>query len=131
MIGAVCRRRTRVVAAVLAPHLLLLGCGAGWHRPPELVPDPLAPRQQVEVWHGGRAERWHAVVMDVDSVSGIPFLLPVTCDSCRVAVPRAAVDSLRLGNPVAGFWKTAGLILAIPTLFLIWACSKGCYEGGT
>jgi hypothetical protein len=107
----------------------VIGCGAGWHQPPAPVPDTLAPRQQVQVWHGGKAERWHAVVVAADSVTGISYLRPVTCDSCRVGMPRSAVDSIRLGNPVAGFWKTFGLVVAIPTALLIVVCASGCYYG--
>jgi hypothetical protein len=70
----------------------------------------LSPRQQVQVWSGDRAQQWHAVVVTNDSVSGIPFVRPVSCDSCRLALPRAAVDSLRLGSPSTGFWKSVGLV---------------------
>jgi hypothetical protein len=49
-----------------------------------------------------------------------------TCDSCRLALPRAAVDSVRLGDPVEGFWKTVALVLGVPTLILIYVCARGC-----
>ena len=107
------------------PTLLLVlatsACGAGWHRPARLPPGPLPPRQQVQVWRRGDVMRWHAVHLATDSVSGVPFLRPVDCDSCRVALPRAGVDSIRLGNPVAGFWKTIGLV-NLPGLLLIGYC---------
>jgi hypothetical protein len=61
-------------------------------------------------------ERWHALVIGADSISGVPYVRPPGCDSCRVALPRAEVDSVRLGNPVAGFWKTFGLVVGIPVL---------------
>ena len=99
-------------------HLLLLGtvvqaaaCGAGWRRPPELTSGPLRPRQQVQVWHQGTNVRWHGVVVGRDSISGIPFHQSLTCDSCRVEWPRAAVDSIRLGNPVGAFWKSVGVFM--------------------
>src|ERR1700675_550378 len=85
---------------------MLQACGAGWHRPPDLERARLSPRQQVQVWHRGRAERWHGLRFLADSVSGISAFRPVDCDSCRVALPRAEVDSIRLGNPVAGFWRS-------------------------
>jgi hypothetical protein len=86
---------------------------AGWHQTPELSHGPLAPRQQVEVWQGGELLRWHAVVVSRDSISGVSFLEPIECDSCRIALPRSAVDSVRLGNPTAGFLKSVGLGLGI------------------
>jgi hypothetical protein len=62
-----------------------------------LEPGSLSPRQQVQVWSGGTARRWHAVQVGADSISGIPFIQATTCDSCRIALPRAAVDSVRQG----------------------------------
>jgi hypothetical protein len=52
---------------------------------------------------------------------------PVACDSCRRALPHAAVDSVRLGNPVAGFWKTFGLVVGIPFVILGLYCWDGCF----
>jgi hypothetical protein len=104
---------------------VLAGCGAGWHRPPEVAPGPWTPRQQVQVWHAGHAARWHVVIVGPDSITGIPFTRPAACDSCRVGLARAGVDSVRIGQPVAGFWKTVAVIMALPlTLALIW-CSNG------
>jgi hypothetical protein len=37
----------------------------------------------------------------------------------------ARVDSVRLGDPVAGLWKTVGLVVGIPLLVLIIACARG------
>ncbi|HEX4574435.1 MAG TPA: hypothetical protein VH158_04840 [Gemmatimonadales bacterium] len=98
--------------------VLTLACGAGWHQVRGLAPGPLPARQQVEVWRKGSANRWHAVTLTADAVTGIPFLQPLGCDSCRTSVPRSEVDSIRLGNPVAGLWKTVGLILAIDVVAL-------------
>ena len=97
-------------AALAATVMLACGCGAGWHRPATASTGALPPRQQVQVSQAGSAVRWQAVRVSGDSVSGIPFLRPITCDSCRTAFPRATVDSIRLGSPVGGFWKTVGLI---------------------
>ena len=102
---------------------LAAGCGAGWHRSPSPPVGPLPARQQVEVWRRGSALRWHAVVVGADSVSGVPFILPVTCDSCRVQLPRTEVDSLRLGNPVGGFWRSVGLVLGLGLAFYATAYS--------
>src|SRR5437764_722073 len=103
-------------------------CGAGWHQMPQPMPTSLPVRQQVQVWQAGRMLQWHAVLVTSDSVTGIPFHKPVDCDSCRVSIPRSSVDSLRLGNPTAGFWKTFALIVGLPLVALVVLCSSG--EGG-
>jgi hypothetical protein len=115
-------------AALAATAMLACGCGAGWHQPAPVPLGALPARQQVQVWQGGTALRWHAVRVGADSVSGIPFQRPVACDSCRTAVPRASVDSLRLGSPVAGFWKTVGLIGGSVVLAGVIYCSRGCFS---
>ena len=103
------------------------GCGAGWRR---LEPSPcssLPPRQQVQVWTDGRMLRLHGVVVGADTVSGVPFLKSLDCDSCRVRIERAEVDSLRLGEPVGAFWTTAalGALAGLVALCYLGACDAG------
>ena len=112
----------QVWGAALTAAVLTAGCGAGWHRVENPAPADLTPRQQVEVWSGGSVRQWHVVRVTADSVSGISYLQAITCDSCRRSVPRNAVDSMRLGNPSAGFWKTFGLIVLIPSLIVSAPC---------
>ena len=104
------------------------GCGAAWRQPVMSPSGPLPPRQQVQLWTGGRMLRVHGVIVGADTVSGIPFLKSLDCDSCRVRIERAEVDSLRLGEPVGGFWKTAALGAAVGLIVL---CSRWCDAGGT
>src|SRR4051812_20007349 len=73
--GAPRRRMIPRVFAAAAPVLLVLGgsgCGAGWHRvePPA---GGVPARQQVQVWHDDRFERWHAVTVGPDSITGVPY----------------------------------------------------------
>lgn len=114
--------------AIVLVSLLAQGCGAGWHQSPRTTAGPLPVRQQVQVWQRGRALQWHAVSVRSDSVTGIPFNKPVDCDSCRMTIPRSGIDSLRVGNPTAGFWKTIGLVVGLPVLAFVVLCSGG--EGG-
>ena len=93
---------------LLVLALLHAGCGAGWRTTP-LTPGPLPPRQQAQVWTGWHVLRWQGLVVASDSISGVPFTRSPACDSCRVAIPRGSVDSVRLGNPTAGFWKSVAL----------------------
>lgn len=110
--------KTITLAAML---LMLVGCGAGWHRTDLVTPD--SPRQQVEVWQGESAQRWHAVRVTDSTVSGVFYLRPIECDSCRQTLARTSVDSIRLGNPTAGLWKTIGLIALTPVAVFVGYCA--------
>ena len=110
------------------PALLLLiaaaGCGAGWRAVPSLQPGALPPRQQVQVWQGASVLRLHGVVVGSDTIWGVPFLQPPECDSCRIGLPRGSVDSVRAGDPMAGFWGSTALVLALGVVAwcLAWEC---------
>jgi hypothetical protein len=66
------------------------------------------------VWRGSQARVLHAVHLTGDSLIGVPFQQPPSCDSCRIALPRSGVDSLRLGN-----LETPGMLVsALPFLAL-------------
>jgi hypothetical protein len=73
--------------------------------------------------------RLHGVIVGTDTVSGVPFLEPLDCDSCRVAIGQPEIDSLRIGEPVGGFWMTAALGALAGLIAL---CHFGwCDAGGT
>jgi hypothetical protein len=101
-------RSLRLRAGLTALMLLQAGCGAGW-RTTQLEPRRLPSRQQAQIWSGGKARQWHGILVSTDSVSGVPYTLSPECDSCRVGLARSAVDSIRLGNPSAGLWKSLAL----------------------
>ena len=65
--------RSATRAFIILGCFLLQGCGAGWRRLDPLEPGPLRVRQQAQVWHHGQADRWHAVFITPDSVSGVPY----------------------------------------------------------
>ena len=109
MIDKILGKRTRLAVAVVL-SATAGSCGAGW-RQTNLNTGQLAPRQQVQIWHDGSVSQWHHVRITLDSVMGIPYHLPAECDSCQLSLPRSSVDSARLGNPVAGFWKSFGLVV--------------------
>jgi hypothetical protein len=119
-------RRTRQWL-VLAMAGLQLGCGAGWRRVSPLPDSSIDPNQQIQVWQKGKAQRWHGVRIGADSVTGLAFMVPLTCDSCRRAIPRAQVDSLRFGSPPAGFWKSIGLFMGT---YLALICLAFCGYSG-
>lgn len=109
----------RTLAVTLC--LLGTGCGAGWGRVPQAELADIAPRQQVQVWSRGRVLQWQAVRLTVDSISGVPFTQDRNCDSCRVGIARAAVDSVKLGDPEATFFAGFGAVLLGSLLLLILA----------
>jgi hypothetical protein len=96
---------------LLVSTLALTGCSVAWHPLRSPAPGSLQPRQQVEVWTSGRVYRWHGVVITADSVSGVPYWRPPSCDSCRVALSRVAVDSMRTGDVGDATGRTVGLLL--------------------
>jgi len=105
-------RFRRLRSALLCASLLpLSACGAGWHRIEPVVPRSLPERQQVQLWQGRQRLQLHAIRVDHDSVSGVPYQKPTDCDSCKVSLPSSTVDSLRAGNPTAGFLKSVALTL--------------------
>ena len=110
--------RSAGLAGLALVGVLATACGAGWHRTDVVAPNAKSSRQQVEVWQGDSARRWHAVRVTDDSVSGIPFLRPIDCDSCRITVSRASVDSVRLGDPVGGFWLGITAFVVVPALIV-------------
>lgn len=110
--------------------LLTAGCGAGWRWVPPPWTEQLPSRQQVQVWSGGEVRRWHAIRIVGDTVSGVPYVEPPDCDSCRVSLPRSAVDSIRTGDPVRGFLRTTAVVFAVGLLLVVSLCdSQGCAIG--
>jgi len=82
----------------LAFLLLAVGCSGGRWKPGRIEqPFPLEPSAVVWIWSAGQVEKWHAVVFPPDSVSGIPYRMALQCDSCRRSMPRAQVDSMKVG----------------------------------
>lgn len=116
---------------LLALTALQAACGAGWHRIDHHTPAPLPPRQQVQLWSQGHLLRWHAVQWSPDSISGIPFLQPPACDSCRLSLPRFAVDSVRLGDPTGALWRSVGLTFGAMGLAAVVLCrfQRSCNFG--
>lgn len=63
----------------------------------EIEPKRLGRYQQVKIWSGDSVLRWYAVVITVDSITGVPHKTSTDCDSCRVGFPLGAVDSIHPG----------------------------------
>ena len=95
--------RVRVLVkpcTLVALVLWAVGCSPSpyWGRRPLDQPTQIRPGDAVLIWNHGAFNTWHAVVITQDSVSGIPYEMSLTCDSCRISVPRSQVDSMELGH---------------------------------
>jgi hypothetical protein len=98
-------------ASRLFPSLLLCAAACypmNWAR---VEPIRFGRQQQVKIWSHDSVYRWHAVVMTHDSISGIPYQQSTKCDSCRLRLPRASVDSIRAGYPTSRLNEVVGLVL--------------------
>ena len=117
----------RAVAGCLAVTLLLSACSTGWRRIPVEDSLALSRHQMAQVWRAGHVSRMYGLVVLADSLRGIPFPRPLDCDSCRVVVPRAEVDSIRVGNSDASLSRlvlTAGFVAALAYVFICWRASS-------
>jgi hypothetical protein len=83
------------------------------------TPQPFAPRQQLEVWRGRQARTLHSVVQTKDSLSGVLVHRPLSCDSCRVTLALAEIDSVRVVNVERAALMTHGLLLGFTAAALI------------
>ena len=81
----------RLIPLAIAPIMLLGACLGGRARVDEWT--PVGAADEVEVWSHNRVLRLHAATVLLDSITGIPSTMPLSCDSCRVGIPRAQVDS--------------------------------------
>jgi len=109
---------SRSLAVLLTLQAGTYACGGGWRRLEDLTPRALPPRTQVQVWQNRDIMLLHGVQLKPDALEGVPFIKTPECDSCRVHLPLELVDSLRVGNKERGFFRTAGLLLAIGA---VWA----------
>ena len=102
---------------------VLAGC-AGWHRLEVPVDTTLAQRQQTQIWQGNHSRVLHAVHLTRDSLFGIPFTQPPSCDSCVIRIARARIDSVRVGNQEGP--AIAGIMLPLAGgLLLLYLVSRG------
>ena len=101
------RHRFMRLLSQLTFLLFAADCGSGRWAPRRIeLPYPqepsdvvytLEPSAVVWIWNGGTVEKWHAVVIAPDSVSGIPYSISLECHSCRRSLSRAQVDSMKVG----------------------------------
>src|SRR4051812_38306367 len=102
--------RIAIVASVL-----LLGACYTWRADNGALNRPHASRERFEVWSRNASREVHSLRLSGDTVSGVPYTLPPSCDSCRVQWLRSEVDSVRArrDNPLGStmlLLSVAGLV---------------------
>jgi hypothetical protein len=110
--------------------LLAADCSGGRWAPRriDVVPFPIEPSAVALIWSGDKVEKWHAVVITTDSVSGIPVRMGLQCDSCRRSMPRAQVDSMKLspyhGGKGPNILEVAGVVVGLLVVELVLSGSR-------
>ena len=101
--------------ALLLLLISVAGC-VNWSDAAPPTPQEFPARQQVKVWAGDSSIRLQSVRFTTDSISGTPYNDPPACDSCRVAIALAQVDSLQSGKSPETLSMV--LIIGIPVVAL-------------
>ena len=113
----------RKVWPLLAIALGTAGCGLSWRRvplPPETYPAAYAA---IEVWRHGKPTYLADSRIGKDTVKGIAAnshgspLNDCMSDECRVAIPMADVDSIRMGSATRSQVLHAALVLGLVAVF--------------
>jgi hypothetical protein len=108
------------------------GCSAGWQKfspgdPP--APAKVDTREVIQFQADSHVIRLHAVRFTRDSVSGIPWLEHVSCDSCRVSYALVGVTEMQAGNPGRTAWPVVVPIFILAGLATLLAIGlHGFYE---
>lgn len=107
-------RRQGRKALALAIALWTPAC-VNWSESQAPAPQTLPASRQVRVWTLQHTWRLHAVHVTQDSLIGIPFQESVKCDSCRVAIAIADVDSIQTGGSLEA---VAIAVIAVPLVLM-------------
>jgi hypothetical protein len=106
--------------------LFFVGC-AGWNVIPLTGLQRLDEHVEVQVWQRGLPAVFHAVRLNGDTLSGIPYDLPTRCSSCRLSFTLATVDSIRLRRGPAD--RHLYVMVAFPVVLAV-LLSFGLGPGG-
>ncbi len=93
--------------------LALTACSSNWQPLTLLHPSPIDRKTVLEFQAKNQLVRLHGVEFTRDSLSGIPWLEHLDCDTCRVRYAFRDISQARTGNPGAGAWLIAGPMLFV------------------
>jgi hypothetical protein len=110
-------------ARILIVLGLVTGCST-WQTTADLdqVPMPADSTATFDVWEKDGHRKLRALGIDADSIRGIPADRPLSCDSCRVSLPRTAVDSIRSTTTDPGETAIMGIVVVVllfPVYFIM------------
>ena len=105
----------RVWFLVLVLVCLSVPACAGWSIIPRPAPAELDARKVLQVWTGPTPITLRHVVVGADSVSGVRTDHYPICDSCRVSIAQAEIDSFRLKPTDSNNNFGTGMILGLVT----------------
>lgn len=105
--------RKTSVAALLGVTLALGACGPNWKPLTGEHPATLNSRTVLDFHARGGLVRLHGVKFSKDSVSGIPWLDHLSCDTCRVVYAETEMADVRTGNPGASAWIILGPFMGL------------------
>jgi hypothetical protein len=117
-----------LTSVLLLSAFALNGCGPNWQPVSVAEPRTLDEGTILEFHAKDQLVRLHGVKFDRDSLSGIPWLDHLSCDTCRVRFALADVSQPRTGNPGAGAWNIVipvVTVFGLGTLLAILACGGG------
>jgi len=116
--------------ACLFPLLMAGACTLDWH---QAKLSPHLDSAHVMIWAGGREFEWQRLRVFPDSVTGIPMSASAKCDSCRVGLARASVDSVRewrMSTLEADWWGTVILVGLVADIWYVVEYEIRCAKEG-
>lgn len=99
---------------MLLTAVSLSGCGPNWQPVSVARPRTFDERTVLEFRANDQLVRLHGVKVERDSLSGIPWLEHLTCDTCRVRYALTDLSQTRTGDPGATAWN---ILLPIMVIF--------------
>ena len=118
--------RGRLLLALLATT----ACSSNWQPVTLAQPPSLDRRTVLEFQAKNQLVRLHGVEFTRDSVSGIPWLEHLSCDTCRVRYAFGDISQARTGDPGKSAWIIAAPMLAFLAAMLGFAIALAIDGGG-
>lgn len=84
----------------------------------------MEPEQRLALWQGEQVDTLHGVQVSDSALSGIPAWQATDCDSCRIVLPLATIDSVfELPQRRSGLAPAAAAAVGAAAMAGIWMWS--------